>query len=59
MSVINHQHEHTVRLEARALEQRLAAMTIPDNGDAAVVTALLLVSKRLELVEAALRGREA
>jgi hypothetical protein len=59
VSVINHQHEHTVRLEATALERGLSAMPVQDSGDAAVVAALRLVAKRLELVELALREREA
>lgn len=59
MSMVNHQHAHTTRLEAHALEQRLVTMPVPDSSDAAVVTALLLLSKRLELVECALREREA
>jgi hypothetical protein len=59
VSVINHQHGHTVRLEAHGLARQLEAMSVPDNGGAAIVTALSLIAKRLELVELALRGREA
>lgn len=59
MSTINRQHEQTVRLEARALETRISAMSVPDSGDSALVAVLLLVCKRLELIEQALRGREA
>ena len=58
MSTVNHQHAHTVRLEAQALEQRADKFLghgTPDRD--AILAALLAVSKRLELVEVALRER--
>lgn len=57
MSVVDHQRVHTIRLEATALERRIEAMPVPDSADAAVVAVLLLVSKRLELLETALLER--
>lgn len=59
MSVINRQHEHTVRLEAQAYERQSESKTTGDDRFDALVNVLLAISKRLELIEGALRGREA
>jgi hypothetical protein len=65
MSVIDHQHAHTVRLEAVALQKRatdaLGELSEYESSGWGVglVLAVLALCKRVELVESALRGREA
>lgn len=55
MTAIDRQHANTVRLEARAHEQRAEHQVGLDDGrHDAVLAALLAISKRLELLEQAL-----
>jgi hypothetical protein len=51
VAVIDRQHEHTVRLEAQALERRAESA---DDVQSATLLALLAISRRLELLRAAL-----
>lgn len=60
MSVVDHQHVHTIRLEATSLERRVhKALGLGDAAADAHLAALLAIARRLELVENVLREREA
>jgi len=55
VTVIDRQHAHTVRLEAQALEKRAdRAIGLGTTQEDAYLAALLAVSHRLQLLEAAL-----